>query len=90
MYGIQIVAFVASVGKEKMQTFTDSQPMADPGFLKLVETITREEVDNHLPIRCPNPEAVRPIVCQSHAALILWIDSTYLNHHICLGRLSNA
>ena len=62
MYGIEIVAFVSSVGNEYMNVFEKSYPMADPKFLNLMTTITRDEVDKHLPIRCPDVEAVSPSV----------------------------
>ncbi|KAF5238908.1 hypothetical protein FAUST_5244 [Fusarium austroamericanum] len=52
-YGIEIVAFVTSVGNIKL--FGDSDSMsADPAFLSLAERITRQEVDDNLPVRCPD------------------------------------
>ncbi|KAF4465272.1 chorismate synthase, partial [Fusarium albosuccineum] len=52
-YGIEIVAFVASVGNIKLFDDTDSMS-ADPAFLSLAETITRKQVDEYLPVRCPD------------------------------------
>ncbi|GKT99730.1 chorismate synthase [Fusarium langsethiae] len=52
-YGIEIVAFVTSVGNIKL--FGDSDSMSsDPAFLSLAERITRQEVDENLPVRCPD------------------------------------
>ncbi|KAL6920487.1 hypothetical protein ACHAPO_007181 [Fusarium lateritium] len=57
-YGIEIVAFVTSVGNIKL--FGDSDSMsADPAFLSLAERITRQEVDENLPVRCPDDAAGR-------------------------------
>ena len=75
MYGIEIVAFVASVGKEHMNVFEETYPMADPKFLKLIETITRKEVDQHLPIRCPDVEAVSHL----HPWMRSSLDSSYMS-----------
>ncbi|KAL9716031.1 bifunctional chorismate synthase/riboflavin reductase [NAD(P)H] aro2 [Leucoagaricus gongylophorus] len=64
VFGIEIVAFVSSVGKIHLPYNTassqdqDSDDDADavsPEFLKLISTITREEIDKH-PTRCPHPE----------------------------------
>ncbi|KXN89815.1 Chorismate synthase [Leucoagaricus sp. SymC.cos] len=64
VFGIEIVAFVSSVGKIHIPFTTassndqDSDDISDavsPEFLKLISTITREEVDKH-PTRCPHPE----------------------------------
>ncbi|RSL47415.1 Chorismate synthase [Fusarium sp. AF-6] len=57
-YGIEIVAFVTSVGNIKLFGDTDSMS-ADPAFLSLAETITRAEVDENLPVRCPDDAAGR-------------------------------
>ncbi|TFK76648.1 chorismate synthase [Pluteus cervinus] len=64
-YGIEIVAFVSSVGKIHLPstaTATNSDDDNDdapdplsPEFRKLLDTITREQVDSH-PTRCPHPE----------------------------------
>ncbi|KAF9242354.1 chorismate synthase [Melanogaster broomeanus] len=67
VYGIEIVAFVSSVGKIHLPSNTapppntqdeDSDDAAEalsPEFRQLLATITREEVDKH-PTRCPHPE----------------------------------
>lgn len=59
MHGVEIVAFVSSVGSEHLFPPTKLHPTAstNPVFLELIKTITRKEVDNHLPVRCPNKEA---------------------------------
>ena len=60
-HGVEIVAFVSSVGDEELfpPTSTHPTPATNPTFLKLLDTITRQEVDHpdHLPVRCPNKEA---------------------------------
>ncbi|KAL6411442.1 chorismate synthase [Ilyonectria robusta] len=57
-YGIDIVAFVTSVGNIKL--FEDADGMSsDPAFLSLAETITKAKVDEFLPVRCPDEEAGR-------------------------------
>lgn len=57
-FGIEIVAFVASIGNEFLFPPTGMHPTAstNPEFLKLIETITREKVDSFLPVRAPNKE----------------------------------
>lgn len=67
MFGIEIVAFVSSVGKIHLPSNVappavdgdeDSDDVADaltPEFRELLATITREEVDKH-PTRCPHLE----------------------------------
>ncbi|KAF8665067.1 hypothetical protein AX16_000535 [Volvariella volvacea WC 439] len=71
-YGIEIVAFVSSVGKIHLPYTTpiaaDSDPENDdtsdplsPEFLKLIKTITREQVDQD-PTRCPHPETAKKMV----------------------------
>ena len=57
-YGVEIVAFLTSVGNIKL--FDDTEAMSsDPAFLSLAETITRDKVDEFLPTRCPNDEVSR-------------------------------
>ncbi|KAF2635166.1 chorismate synthase [Massarina eburnea CBS 473.64] len=55
-YGIEIVAFTTSVGNTFLFPPTAEHPTCatNPEFLKLVETITREKVDEFLPVRCPD------------------------------------
>ncbi|KAK7948681.1 bifunctional chorismate synthase/riboflavin reductase aro2 [Apiospora aurea] len=57
-YGIEITAFVTSVGNLHMFPPTPEcpTPSQNPEFLKLLETIDRETVDKFLPVRCPNEE----------------------------------
>jgi chorismate synthase len=69
-YGIEIVAFVSSVGKIHLPASVappslgphddddsndDIHDALSPEFQQLLKTITREEVDKHL-TRCPHPE----------------------------------
>lgn len=66
-YGIEIVAFVSSVGKVKLpsavsspsQVSSDDDDTAEdalsPEFVNLLKSVTREQVDAHL-TRCPHPE----------------------------------
>lgn len=58
-YGIEIVAFVASVGNEFLFPPTLEHPTAatNPDYLKLIETIDRNKVDKFLPVRCPDSKA---------------------------------
>ncbi|KAF2801138.1 chorismate synthase-like protein [Melanomma pulvis-pyrius CBS 109.77] len=58
-YGIEIVAFTASVGNEYLFPPTPTHPTAatNPEYLKLIETIDRKTVDEFLPVRCPNEES---------------------------------
>ena len=56
---MEIVAFVSSVGTEEFFPPTKIHPTAstNPVFLDLIQSITREQVDSFLPVRCPNAEA---------------------------------
>lgn len=60
-YGVEITAFVTSVGTVHM--FPPSAeyptPSQNPAFMELLQTIDRETVDKFLPVRCPNEEASR-------------------------------
>jgi chorismate synthase len=58
-YGIEIVAFTASVGNEYLFPPTPTHPTAatNPEYLKLIETIDRKTVDDFQPVRCPNIES---------------------------------
>ncbi|KAJ8099275.1 chorismate synthase [Lipomyces tetrasporus] len=47
-YGVEIVAFVSAVGDVSI----DRDP-SNPEFQKLLNTITREQVDAAVPVRCP-------------------------------------
>jgi chorismate synthase len=57
-YGIEIVAFVSSVGSIELIEETPEFPSRsmNPAFTSLLETITRETVDQFLPVRCPHAE----------------------------------
>ena len=56
---VEIVAFVSSVGSQHICPPTAEHPFAatNTAFLKLLQTITRDHVDAHLPVRCPDQEA---------------------------------
>ena len=58
-HGVEIVSFVSSVGDEHLFPPTIAYPTAatNPLYLELLSKITRAEVDNFLPVRCPNAEA---------------------------------
>jgi chorismate synthase len=58
-HGIEIVAFVSSVGGVHMfpPSATHPTPSTDPAFLSLIETITRARVDEFVPVRCPDAKA---------------------------------
>lgn len=58
-HGVEIVSFVSSVGNEHLFPPTIEHPTAatNPAYLSLISTITREEVDQYLPVRCPDANA---------------------------------
>ncbi len=58
-HGVEIVAFVTSVGDEHLFPPTATHPTAatNPLYLDLLSRITREEVDSFLPVRCPDADA---------------------------------
>ena len=58
-HGVEIVAFVDSVGDEHLFPPTPTHPTAatNPLYLDLLSKITRKDVDSFLPVRCPNQEA---------------------------------
>ncbi|PWY76414.1 chorismate synthase activity [Aspergillus sclerotioniger CBS 115572] len=58
-HGVEIVAFVSSVGNEHLFPPTPEHPTAstNPEYLNLLKTITRTTVDEFAPSRCPNAEA---------------------------------
>lgn len=66
-HGVEIVAFTSSVGSEHLfpATRTHPTPSTNPAFLDLIDKITREKVDEFLPVRCP--EAT---VCKNMESLI--------------------
>jgi chorismate synthase len=77
VFGVEIVAFVSSVGKIHMPASVAPPSMADPSaaeeddaigdalspeFVKLLKTVTREQVDAAGPTRCPHPETAERMV----------------------------
>lgn len=60
-YGVEIVAFVSSVGQEHLfpPTAEHPSPSTNPEFLKLLQNVSRATVDAHLPVRCPDEAASR-------------------------------
>ncbi|EED84792.1 predicted protein [Postia placenta Mad-698-R] len=65
VHGIEIVAFVSSVGKVHLPSSVGSQASSEDDdsvedilsseFVQLLQTVTREQVDSH-PTRCPHTE----------------------------------
>lgn len=57
-YGVEIVAFTSSIGKEFLFPPTAEHPTATtrPEFLSLIDKVTRAEIDSHQPMRCPSSE----------------------------------
>ncbi|KAJ6113641.1 bifunctional chorismate synthase/riboflavin reductase aro2 [Penicillium sp. IBT 18751x] len=57
-HGVEIVAFVSSVGNEYLYPPTPEHPTAstNPEYLQLLEKIDRETVDKFAPIRCPDED----------------------------------
>lgn len=60
-YGVEIVAFVTSVGGVHLFPPTPEHPSAstNPDYLKLLQTIDRGTVDSFLPVRCPDDDVSR-------------------------------
>ena len=58
-HGIEIIAFVSSVGQEHLFPPTPAHPFTatNPAYLELLSKITRAEVDSFLPVRSPDKEA---------------------------------
>ncbi|KZF25806.1 chorismate synthase [Xylona heveae TC161] len=58
-HGVEIVAFVGSVGNEHLFPPTPEHPTCstNPAFLRLLDTIDRKTVDSFLPVRCPDQGA---------------------------------
>ena len=52
-YGVEIVAFVSSVGKIHMPTSSNEDETLDDEYIQLLKTVTRDDVDKNL-IRCPH------------------------------------
>jgi chorismate synthase len=63
-YGVEIVAFVSSIGNEFLFPPTPEYPTAsnNPKFLELLGQISREGVDAFVPVRCPDTEASKRMV----------------------------
>ena len=59
--GVEIIAWVSSVGSEHLFHPTPEYPTSssNPAFLEMISTITRPRVDEFLPVRCPNVETTR-------------------------------
>lgn len=57
-YGVEITAFVTSVGGVHMFPSTPEHPTPsqNPAFIQLIQTIDRDTVDKFLPVRCPDEE----------------------------------
>jgi chorismate synthase len=58
-HDVEIVAYVSSVGEEDLFPPTPQHltPSTNPDFLSLISTITREQVDSFVPVRCPDANA---------------------------------
>ncbi|GAA6008888.1 hypothetical protein JCM11491_003820 [Sporobolomyces phaffii] len=54
-YGVEIVAFVSSVGKVHMPESSTDSDLLSEDYLKLLHGLTREKVDENM-IRCPHQE----------------------------------
>lgn len=52
-YGVEIVAFVSSVGKIHLPTSTTEGEEIDEGYLTMLKGVSRDDVDKNL-IRCPD------------------------------------
>ena len=60
-YGIEIVAFVSSVGNVELFPETEEFPSRslNPKYCEMLSSITREKVDSFLPVRCPDAEVTQ-------------------------------
>ncbi|KAJ9143349.1 Chorismate synthase [Pleurostoma richardsiae] len=60
-YGVEITAFVTSVGGVHLfpPTPEHPSPSTNPAFLTLLQTVDRKTVDSFLPVRCPDEAASR-------------------------------
>lgn len=60
-HGVEIIAFVSSVGNEHLFKPTPEYPASstNPAFLSMLQTITRKTVDEHVPVRCPDTGAAK-------------------------------
>ncbi|KAI9680524.1 MAG: bifunctional chorismate synthase/riboflavin reductase [NAD(P)H] aro2 [Caeruleum heppii] len=58
-HGVEITAFVSSVGSTHLFPATPEHPTAatNPAFLSMIDTINRDVVDSFLPVRCPDATA---------------------------------
>lgn len=58
-HGIEIVAFTSAIGNEYLfpPSATHPTPSTNPEFLSLIDSVTREQVDSFLPVRCPSSES---------------------------------
>jgi len=98
-YGIEIIAFVSSVGKVHLPS-SMAPPSLTPinpdeeddsahdalskDFVTLLGTISREEVDKH-PTRCPHPETAERMTKVGHSSLDhnLILTRTLPENHSC-------
>ena len=57
--GVEIIAFVSSVGNEHLFPPSPKYPStsSNPAFLSLISTLSRTQVDEYLPVRCPEAGA---------------------------------
>jgi chorismate synthase len=63
-YGVEIVAFVTSVGSLHMfpPTPEHPSPSTNPAFQSLLKSIDRKTVDSYLPVRCPDEASSKKMV----------------------------
>lgn len=57
-HGVEIVAFVSSVGKIHLPTSSTEDEDMDDNYINLLKTVTREQVDQTL-IRCPDAKTAK-------------------------------
>ncbi|KAK3939241.1 chorismate synthase [Diplogelasinospora grovesii] len=63
-YGVEIVAFTASIGNVHLfpPTAEHPSPSTNPAFLSLIQGIDRKTVDSFLPVRCPDAQVSQKMV----------------------------
>ena len=67
-HGIEIIAFVSSIGNEFLFPPNQLAATAQPDYYKLIDTITRDQVDSYQPCRCPDEHVSARMVSQIEKA----------------------
>lgn len=84
-HSVEIVAFLSRVGDKYLFPQLYSKAEVNPNFLRLIGNVTRWQVDDNLPVRCPDPETV----C-SNLFFLIWIQSHPSLAKTCQGPIQNC